>query len=374
MKAYVIYDTTEHDLNLRYWGNFSAPDAFLALKLEDGRTLALVSELEYGRCKLVGTFDSVIALPELRKRLETEIKNQGYWSALFDYLHSEYKVAAFVLPYNFPAGIYEHIRFSNKFSVGFDDDFFKTQRAIKRSDEIVEIRKACNITVQTLTYVKRILSECEQQNGWLYYDGDVLTSERLRFLMEQYCLQCGGRGQDSIVACGQEAANPHSLGTGPLMAQQLIVVDFFPYLQSSHYYGDMTRTFFVGQPSVEEENLYNCVLECQRQVIARVRPGVSTRELMTFAVDFFDKHGYGIKKNADGYEGFIHSLGHGIGLDLHEFPSVGNCDITLQPGMVVTIEPGLYFRDIGGVRIEDDILITESGCEILTPCDYDWII
>lgn len=369
MDAYAIYNKTENDLNLLAWGHFSAPDAFFALKI-GSKTIAFVSELEYGRCKAESTFDEVVLLPEVRKQLKPKDSN-AFWPAFFEYLSEKYGIQRFFIPNDFPAFIYQQLLNNSKFSIDFDDNFFKTQRAVKTEAEITEIRKACALTAETINYAKTILRACEPRCNQLYWEGKTLTSERLRTLMESYCYTHGGKADGTIVACGEDAANPHCLGQGPLATNQLIVIDFFPCLRSSHYYGDMTRTVMIGTPTEEQKRMYDCVLACQRSLIAQVRPSVSTKSLMDFAVKFFEDSGYALKRTETGCEGFIHSVGHGVGLDLHEYPSVGNRDILLQPGMVITIEPGLYYKNIGGVRIEDDVLVTQNGCEVLTHCDYE---
>lgn len=369
MDAYAIYNKTENDLNLLHWGHFSAPDSFFALKI-DRRTIAFVSELEYGRCKRESSFDEVVLWTNIRKQLALNDES-SFWPNFFAYLSENYEIQRFFIPNDFPAFIYKQLLNHSKFTVDFDDNFFKTQRAIKTEDELVEIRKACALAEDTIRYAKAILRACESRCEQLYWEDEILTSERLRTLMESYCYENGGKADGTIVACGKEAANPHCVGQGPLKANQLIVIDFFPCLRSSHYYGDMTRTVMLGTPNQEQRRMYDCVLECQKRLIAQVRPGISTKSLMAFAVKFFEDNGYGLKKSKDGCEGFIHSVGHGIGLDLHEYPSVSNQDIILASDMVITIEPGLYFKDIGGVRIEDDVRVIENGCEILTHCNYE---
>ena len=265
MDAYTIYNKPENDVNLLHWGHFSAPDAFFALKIGQ-KTVAFVSELEYGRCKQESTFDEVVLLSEVRKKLALTDSN-CFWPHFFEYLSKTYGIQRFFIPNNFPAFIYKQLIEHPQFTVDFDEKFFKTQRAIKTETEIAEIRKACALTAATLEHAKAILKACETRSEQLYWEGEILTSERLRFLMESYCHEHGGKADGTIVACGQEAANPHCEGQGALKPHQLIVMDFFPCLQSSHYYGDMTRTIMVGTPSKEQKRMYDCVWECQKHLI-----------------------------------------------------------------------------------------------------------
>ena len=366
-KAYCIYNTTESDLNLLYWGNFSAPDAFLGLKLAD-RTVAFVSELEYNRCIQTSCFNEIYLLSEVRKELQCLFPNKSFWSAFFQFLQKKYTIEQFFVPNDFPAFIYAQI--ASEVSINFDKYFFETQRAIKTNSEIIEIQKACELTAQGIDFTKNILRQSQVKDQLLYHEGQILTSKTLRSMLESYCLSLRGYATDTIICGGIEASNPHARGEGPLHANELIVIDFFTRLQTSHFYGDMTRTVIKGKANSQQEYLYNCVLECQQAIISKIRPGVYTNDLMQFALDFFETAGYGLKTSPNTCEGFIHSLGHGLGLDLHEYPSVSYTPIELQPGMVITIEPGLYFKELGGVRIEDDILVTQNGYQILSKCDY----
>ena len=366
MPAYVIYNTPNKDFNLLHWGHFDAPDAYFALKIGE-HTIAFVSELEYDRCRAVGTFNDVFLWSDVRKKLKKRFKGGSFWRNFFQFLKDTYGIDRFIVPDDFPAAIYAEI--SGQVPIAFDASFFEQQRAIKTEVEIAEIRKACTLTAHVLQEAVRILRKSVVEDGVLYFEGEILTSERLRAMMEVYCLERGGVADGTIVACGKDGAYPHCVGSGPLRAGELIVIDVFPYLKTSHFYGDMTRTILKGHATLEQKRIYQAVLDCQTALLEQLKPGVLTSDLQTFALRFFEQHGYGLKRTESGMEGFIHSVGHGIGLDIHEYPSVGSQPIALKPGMVITVEPGLYFPTVGGVRIEDDVLITNDGCEILTACD-----
>ena len=371
MTAYAIYNTPRKDFNLLHWGHFDAPDAYFALKI-GGQTIAFVSELEYDRCRAVGTFDEVYVWSDIRKELQQRFSEGTFWQKFFRFLKEKYAVDRFMVPDDFPASIYAEV--SLQVPMAFDASFFEQQRAIKTDTEISEIRKACALTAAVLREATRIVRDSTVKEGVLYFENKPLTSERLRAMMEVYCLERGGVADGTIVACGQDGAYPHCVGSGPLRAGELIVIDVFPYLKTSHFYGDMTRTILKGHATSEQKKIYDAVLDCQTALLEQLRPGVLTSDLQTFALRFFEQHGYRLKRTANGTEGFIHSVGHGIGLDIHEYPSVGSKPIPLQPGMVITVEPGLYFPSVGGVRIEDDVLITNDGYEILTACDKTLVL
>ena len=330
--------------------------------------MAFVSELEYDRCRAVGTFDEVYVWLDIRKELQQRFDEGTFWQKFFRFLKEKYAVDRFMVPDDFPASIYAEV--SSCVPMAFDASFFEQQRAIKSDAEISEIRKACALTAAVLRDATRIVRDSTVgREGVLYFENKPLTSERLRAMMEIYCLERGGIADGTIVACGKDGAYPHCVGNGALRAGELMVIDVFPYLKASHFYGDMTRTILKGRATSEQKKIYDAVLDCQTALLEQLRPGILTSDLQTFALRFFEDRGYGLKRTENGIEGFTHNVGHGIGLDIHEYPSVGSKPIALKPGMVITIEPGLYFPSVGGVRIEDDVLMTEDGCEILTSCD-----
>ncbi|MDR1173667.1 MAG: aminopeptidase P family protein, partial [Puniceicoccales bacterium] len=241
--------------------------------------------------------------------------------------------------------------------------------------EITEIKHAIDIVRQTFVQVENILSAASiNGKNELVFEDEILTSEHLRAMMETFCYQLGAIADDTIVACGVAACDPHNLGYGPLKANEFILVDFFPHLKASGYYADVSRTFIKGKPTKEQTNLYNAVKTAHDTAIDMAYGGGRGKDIMVRTFEYFESKGYKSSNTANPPRGMFHSLGHGFGLDIHEPPRIGMCDDILQAGMVVTIEPGLYYQAIGGVRIEDDILVGNQSSEILTQIPHNWVI
>jgi len=173
-----------------------------------------------------------------------------------------------------------------------------------------------------------------------------------------------------IVGAGPQSFAPHYLGEGPIESGQPIVIDIYPQSQETGFFADMTRTVCLGVPSKQLQDMYNAVKQVQEDCIALLKPGASCDQIHQAAVDQFIAMGYdtsGLGGEFKFYEGFVHSVGHGLGQEVHEEPFFGNDrGNVLQVGDVITIEPGLYYKHIGGVRLEDLFLITEDGYEQLT--------
>lgn len=162
----------------------------------------------------------------------------------------------------------------------------------------------------------------------------------------------------SIVAAGAHSSLPHAVPSDYKMQNgDFITIDMGAKYRG--YASDMTRTFVLGEPDAKQKEVYDIVLQAQKKGVEAVKPGIKCSELDQIVRDYITEKGYG--------ENFLHSLGHGVGLDIHEWPTVSSkCDIVLEPGMVITIEPGIYLPGWGGVRIEDTVIVTEDGCEIIT--------
>jgi Xaa-Pro aminopeptidase len=207
------------------------------------------------------------------------------------------------------------------------------------------------------------------KKGILHLDGKPLTSEFIKYTMHCMLLEHGCSAEDTIVSCGEDTAIPHMTGTGPLCADEPIIIDLFPVHEKSGYYADMTRTFVKGEPSPEILEMYTALREAKQLAISKVKNGISGSDVHQRVVDFFKDRGY-----ASDTKGFVHNLGHGVGLQVHELPTVGPSGKSLETGNVVTIEPGLYYPGIGGVRLEDIGVITSKGFDNFTSFAEDLVV
>jgi Xaa-Pro aminopeptidase len=183
----------------------------------------------------------------------------------------------------------------------------------------------------------------------------------VKFTMHSHLLSCGCTAVDTIVSCGKETAIPHMTGTGPLHADEPIIIDLFPVEEASGYYADMTRTVVKGEPTDEIREMYDTLRNAKQLAISLIKPKVTGAEVYQAVVDFFAGQGY-----ESDTRGFVHNLGHGVGLQIHELPTVGPAGKALVAGNVITVEPGLYYPGTGGVRLEDIGAVTARGFDNFT--------
>ncbi|TLY19281.1 MAG: aminopeptidase P family protein, partial [Nitrospirae bacterium] len=204
------------------------------------------------------------------------------------------------------------------------------------------------------------------KDGLIVHEGRPVTSERVKklinvALMEQDCV-----AQHTIIAGGIQACDPHNEGAGPLRANEPIVMDVFPRHMSTRYFADMSRTVVKGRASREMKRLYDTVLAAQEEAIASVRDAADGQTIHSEVLRRFEAAGYKTGQINGRMQGFFHGTGHGVGIDIHEMPRISKSGSRLQTGHVVTVEPGLYYPDIGAARIEDMVLVTDDGCRNLT--------
>jgi len=242
-------------------------------------------------------------------------------------------------------------------------------RAVKTPDELEQIRAVQRATEAAMDRGIALIRGSTPKAGILHRDGRPLTAETVRAEMHIHLLTNGCRGADTIVSCGPDTALPHNQGSGPLLENEPIVIDIFPQHELSGYHADMTRTVVKGEPTPAIQEMYEAVREAKALSASNVRAGVSGADLYTAVVDFFHDHGY-----ESGTQGFVHSLGHGVGLEVHEEPSLGPRGGALVAGNVITIEPGLYYPGTGGVRLEDMGAVTGTGFDRFTQYEEELII
>ncbi len=269
-----------------------------------------------------------------------------------------------LVPPSFPLGYARELE-KAKINVRPAEGLFWPERASKTDKDLKLMRRALQITEAGLARAMEVLKASRRgADGKLRWSAKVLTSEILRAEIDSAILRAGGTPANTIVAGGDQACDPHERGSGPLRANSLIILDIFPRDAKSGYYGDLTRTVVRGRASEAQRRLWVTVKEGQEWALGQIKAGVDGMTIHRGIQDLFEKRGYktGVKKGRR--VGFFHGTGHGLGLDIHEYPRLQK--VVLREREVVTVEPGLYYPGLGGVRIEDVVAVTRTGCKMLS--------
>lgn len=349
-----------------YATGFLAPDRFVFIGDGDAGHV-FVSQMEYGRAKKESGVASVHSMEEygytgrLLRLRDPDLAMAEMIADILGWL----RIRSVRVPADFPLLLGDLLRSKGVEAVP-TPRLFEDRRSVKTGGELEKIARAQAVNETAMAHAIGIISESEPVSGVLHYGGRPLTSEFLRSEIEVIFIKNGCDAEDSIVASGPPSADPHYAGEGPVREGEPIVIDLFPYGKKDRYFADMTRTVVRGRPPAAVERMYDAVLGAQEAAFGAIRAGVTGKEVNDRVCDYFEAHGYGTTRTKS-EEGFIHSTGHGVGLDIHELPSLGEAGIEpLRPGQVVTVEPGLYARGVGGVRIEDMVVVTKTGYTNLT--------
>ena len=373
--GYLVYAASE-EATQRYLSGFDAPDPFVTLYTPETVRL-LVSGLEYGRASQTARADEVCRYADYDRQALIEEHGERLGTAkVFASFLSEADVTSVLVPERFPLGTADALR-----EVGVDvavdeDDAVGEVRAIKTDEEVSNVRAAQAANEAALARTEELLSAATvADDGTLVHDGEPLTSERVRREIEITLLRRDCALDETIVACGADAADPHERGSGPLSADEPIIVDIFPQDKTTKYHGDVTRTFLVGEPTAELRRRYDLTHEALTAALDTLQAGVTGSEVHDAVCDVYEGADYATFRSDPTTEtGFIHSTGHGVGLEVHESPSLSPRGEELRPGHVVTVEPGLYDPDHGGVRIEDTVVVTEDGYRNLTDYPVELVV
>jgi len=360
----------EDDEDMLYLSGFDAPDGFVLLRA-DGRTVLLVSALEAGRADKEARADEVRRTDEFidGDRRGDEKARADALDAFLD----EYGADDVAVPRSFGLYTADALR-ERGYGVETVEDPVGEARAVKDDEELGAVRATQTANEAAMEAARSLLGEAEARDGTLYHDGEVLTAGRVRTEVEVALVREGCTLDSTIVAPGERAADPHWRGEGRLRADEPVVVDIFPRGEEG-YYGDMTRTFVVGEPSERVREMYETTVEAQNAAFGVLEggAGVTGEEVHAAVCDVYEDAGYGTLREGAS-DGFIHSTGHGVGLEIHERPRLSEGGGRLRAGNVVSVEPGLYLPDVGGVRVEDLVVVREDGYDNLNDHPKDLVV
>ena len=365
-EAVLLIADSELNADMLYAAGLFVPDPFTFLQV-DGRTTIMMSDLEIDRARAQSKVDEVVSLTDYSDRAKKSGNaDPGLVDAVVELLR-EREVKGVRVPNSFPLGYADKLR-DRGFTVASKEDPFWDRRPVKTDDEVTAISNASRHTEDALRMAFGHAGRSHAvKDGLLHGPEGPLTSEYLRKRIHVYLLERDCIAQHTIIAGGIQGCDPHNGGSGPLRAGEPIIFDLFPKSTKTGYYADITRTVVKGPVSDTFRRLYDTVLEGQETALSRVRAGVDGRDIHGEVERLFESRGYETGAKNGRMQGFFHGTGHGFGLEIHEPPRISKVSQVLVAGHVVTVEPGLYYPDLGGgVRIEDNVVVTESGCVNLT--------
>jgi Xaa-Pro aminopeptidase len=362
--AYAAYGSSA-DANVRYLTRFRTTDPVLYVAKPGERGMVVVSQMEHERA----VRESVAAVVTRADAgyLEHIKAGETRWRATAHVI-ADLAGGPLLVPATFPLALARELETFQPVVLDAAGAV-EGMRAVKTPEEIERIRSIQRVTEAAMDRGIALIRSSAPRAGVLYRDGAPLTAEAVRTAMHTLLLAHSCRGVDTIVSCGPDTALPHHAGEGPLLADEPIVIDIYPQDELSGYHADMTRTVVKGEPSPAIREMYDAVRDAKSLGASLVRAGAVGADLYHAVVEFFRDRGY-----ESNMRGFTHSLGHGVGLEVHEEPSLGPLGGALTAGNVVTIEPGLYYPGTGGVRLEDMGAVTETGFDRFTQYEEELTI
>ncbi|WP_202319192.1 M24 family metallopeptidase [Archaeoglobus neptunius] len=343
---FLIMYGSSSNANFYYATKFKTYDALTYIAGIDGSDILIVPEMEKRRAERESRVKEIVSLGDLgyaERVKEFGDPRKAYLEVVVNVL-KEGRCRKLLIPEETPTFI--SFEMMKHFEVEVIRNPFTRLRKVKSSSEIEKIR---DVSRAILNVFRQVVENFNFE-----------TCDDLRRTVEIKLFSTGYLAENTICSSGKRSADPHDTGGGRI--EDHVVIDVFPRSMEHLYYSDFTRTIFVRE-NKELEDMYSAVVIAQEEAIRMIRDGVDAKDVHERVKDVLNSYGY----KTGGGEGFIHTTGHGIGLEVHEEPRIGDVSVTLKKGMVVTVEPGLYYRNIGGVRVEDTIVVKRGECEILTP-------
>ena len=375
MTALLFYGDTERSPAMRHELPVTIGDPFL-LGVVDGRLHVMASGLERARIE-AGAPDAVLHDYDklgFRELLESGMSRHELELELASRAAAAMGIRAATADPDMPVAVADRLR-ADGVVLQLDDDAISARRRVKSAPELAGTRRAQVAAEAGMSAAAGLLRRSDRDGDRLKLDGEVLTAEAVRAAVRDVCQAHGAPAPPDIIVSSPWSGYGHDPGSGPLPADLPIVIDLWPRDETSGCWADMTRTFVVGEISEQVRSMESLVLDAFELARDAVAPGITGRALHDLVCDVFEPAGYRTQRNGPGEdpnEGFQFSLGHGVGLAVHEPPGLGRTGHdALVAGDVIAIEPGLWVREVGEVRFEDLLLVTEDGGETLTQYPYD---
>jgi Xaa-Pro aminopeptidase len=374
MTSFVFYGDTERSAALRHELPISIVDPFL-LAVVEGQMHVVVNGLEGERVAAAAPGAVLIDIADLGfgELLEAGMSTYQIDLELAARAAAALGIREAIADPGMPVAVADRLR-SDGVVLTVDDEAVAARRRVKSAAELAGIRRAQAAAEAGMRAAAALLGRAVPDGGRLVAGGEVLTAGSVRAVLRHACQQAGAPAPPEVMIASVWQGTGHEPGSGPLPAGLPIVIDIWPRDEASACWADMARTFVIGQisgPVREQEQLVRQALERAREA---VRPGISGRDLHEMACDVFEAAGHRTQRTGPGDdpdEGFQFSLGHGVGLAVHEAPALGLMgNDVLVAGDVIAVEPGLWVPQIGEVRFEDLLLVTEDGAHTLTSYPY----
>jgi Xaa-Pro aminopeptidase len=366
-QAILLVAASEGDSNMLYAAGFFVPDPFIFFRHKN-TSYAVMSDLEIDRAKKQSRADRVLSLSEYQRKLRKMGKANPALIDVLDLLFRERGIRSLIVPANFSALLADQLR-AKGFTVQIKRDPFFAERETKAASEVRHITESLRVAKLGLDAGIQALERSRiGRDGYLHLNGSRLTSETLKTAVNTTIMSQGWLPSHTIISSGNQCVDPHHEGTGPIKAHTSIIFDIFPRSQKNGYFGDLSRTVVRGRASQKLKEMYATVQEGQQIGFDMIRDGVNGRDVHQKILALFEARGFPTGRIRGRMQGFFHGTGHGLGLDIHEPPRIAPVEAILREGHVVTVEPGLYYLGVGGVRLEDVVLVTEKGNRNLTDC------
>lgn len=360
----LIIGSSDDMPDLLYATKIKTSDPILLLITKNTKYI-VVSDFEIGRAHRIIPSAQIMSPSMLQPRAKKH-KRLDYSAVT---LLKRLNISRVYVPWNFPAGPARTIQKAGIHLYPVRSQILH-ERTVKNIDELHYITETQQAAVIAMRKAIELIRRAEpDSSGYLRINKDLLSSEHVRALIRKTLFELNCFARDVIISCGVDSAEPHETGHGPLRCGEPIVIDIFPQHIEHRYWGDLTRTIVRGTASLDLRRMYLAVKKAQQEALNKIKAGVHCSVVHETARRTFEKLGYKTYIDNGRRVGFIHSTGHGVGLCIHESPSLSpNSKEILQEGNVVTVEPGLYYPQLGGIRIEDTVLVTKNGWQYLVPC------